>query len=415
MTIYTSKTNLLPVQKGAAAAGGGTFVSTLLANVLAIENTYARIQIEVYLSEAIASVLTNAAAFLGECVILNKAGVVTFAPAIATSSNPVNSNTAGFALTSRPIASDAAFNTATAVLTIDGGGNLLCTVTNNNGGGIAADVTIVARITLLSVLSGILVDTWQDQSGAGDPNRDFTQSNTQRPTWVGSDPRLNGQPSVQFARNPPPTLSTRMTQVGAPSNAPIVQPYTIIMVGYDNASLLQAPWLGDSTQNNWYLSSTTALPSCPPPVFGSSIGPVTGFANLGTLVTDTQQSVIYMAEFNDPSSSTIRINSDAALPLQWNGSLGADGFTLGGNLPDVLSLGWAIGTGQNLTGAIGEIIIFGGLLSNADREGIETYLQNRYNLAVAGLPVVAPILPTAVLSAPLQAWFRADLGIVPTP
>jgi len=122
-----------------------------------------------------------------------------------------------------------------------------------------------------------------------------------------------------------------------------------------------------------------------------------------------------MAEFNDPSSSTIRINSDAALPLQWNGSLGADGFTLGGNLPDVLSLGWAIGTGQNLTGAIGEIIIFGGLLSNADREGIETYLQNRYNLAVAGLPVVAPILPTAVLSAPLQAWFRADLGIVPTP
>ena len=410
MSLYALTSGPLPVQRGAAAPGGGTFVATLIANVPATENTLARIQCEIYLSEAIASVLTNAAAFICEGVIANKEGVVTFLPAIATSANPVNSNTAGFALTSRPIASDVAFATATAVLTVDAGGNLLCTVTNNNGGGIPADVTIVTRQSFLSAISGSLVTTWQDQSGAGDPNRDFTQpAVAQRPLWIGSDPKLNGQPSLQFTR----VGERRMAQAGAPSNAPIVQPYTMIIVGYDDASPIQQPWVGNSLTNDWYMSSFNSVVA--PPNFGSSIGPPIAFANLATDLTDTGQVVIFMTEFNDPASSTIRINSDAPLATQANGTIGAPGFTNGGNLPNLLSLGFAPGTAQNLNGNIAEYMVFDGILSNADREGVETYLQTRYNIPVAGLPVVAPILPTAVSSAVLQCWFRADLGIVPTP
>jgi hypothetical protein len=384
-------------------------VATLITNALAVQNTLARVQVEVYLSESAGGgVLTNAAAYLCECVILNKAGTVTFPTAIATSSNPVNSATVGFELTHRPEASDAAFASATVVLTIDASGNLLCTVTNNNGAGIAADVTVIAQQSLLSVASGVLVREWLDQSGAGDANRNMIQSLVaHRPILIGSDPLLNGQPSLRFDR----ATERFLAQAGAPSDAPVAQPYTVIIVGYDDAATAQQPWMGNSATNDWYMSSFNSV-SSPPPVFGSSIGPVSAFANLGTLLGDTGQSIIYMSEFNDPSSSTIRVNSYAPLSTQDNGSIGAPGFTNGGNLPDVLSLAFASGTTQNLNGALGEVIVFGGLLSTPDLQGLLNYLQTRYALAVAGLPSVSPILPTAVGSAPLQCWFRADLGIV---
>jgi hypothetical protein len=138
----------LPVQRGSAAAGGGTFVATIVTSLAPYTNRVVRIRFEIYLSDNIGGPLANGAAYLCEAVVANKNGVVTFLTAIATSSNPVDSDTVGFELTSRPVASDAAFNTATAHLTIDGGNDLLCTVTNNNGGGIAADVIIVPTVTV---------------------------------------------------------------------------------------------------------------------------------------------------------------------------------------------------------------------------------------------------------------------------
>jgi len=413
MASYALMGGPLPVQKGSATAGGGTFVATLITNALAVQNTLARVLVEVYLSESEGGgVLTNAAAYLCECVILNKAGTVTFPTAIATSSNPVNSATVGFELTHRPEASDAAFATATVVLTIDASGNLLCTVTNNNGAGIAADVTVIAKQSFLSVASGVLVREWLDQSGAGDANRDMTQpAIANRPTLIGSDPLLNGQSSVLFTRTVSTSTRTRLLQRGVPSDSPIVQPYTIIIVGYDDAATVQQPWMGNSATNDWYMSSFNSM-SSPPPVFGSSIGPVIAFANLGTLLGDTGQSIIFMSEFNDPSSSTIRVNSYAPLSTQDNGSIGAPGFTNGGNLPDILSMAYTPGTGQNWNGACAEAMVFGGLLSTPDLQGLLNYLQTRYALAVTGLPSVSPILPTAIGSAPLQCWFRADLGIV---
>ena len=79
-------------------------------------------------------------------LVANKNGTVTLLTAIATSSNPINSNTAGFLLTSRVQASDAAFNTATCVISINGLNQTEITVTNNNGGGINADVTVLPYV-----------------------------------------------------------------------------------------------------------------------------------------------------------------------------------------------------------------------------------------------------------------------------
>jgi hypothetical protein len=137
----------LPVQRGTAAAGGGTVVATILTSAAPFTNRIARVRFEVYLSNDAGGPLADGAAYLCEAVIANKAGVVIFLTNIATSSNPVNSNTAGFELTSRPVASDAAFNTSTALLTISAN-NLLCTVTNNNSGAVAADITVVPTVTI---------------------------------------------------------------------------------------------------------------------------------------------------------------------------------------------------------------------------------------------------------------------------
>lgn len=137
----------LPTAKGTAAAGGGTFVATIPVSAIPYTNRIVRIRFEIYLSNNALGPLADGAGWIAECLVANKAGVTAFLTAIATSSNPVNSNTVGFALTSRPVASDAAFNAATALLTI-AGNNVVCTVTNNNGGGVSADVTIVPYATV---------------------------------------------------------------------------------------------------------------------------------------------------------------------------------------------------------------------------------------------------------------------------
>ena len=138
----------LPVQRGVAAAGGGTFLAILFTSVVPFLNRITRIRFEIYLSNDSAGPLGDGAAYLCECVIANKNGIVTFLTAIVTSSNPVNSNTVGFELTSRPVASDANFNTATAVLSINGANDVVCTVTNNNSGAETADVTVVPWVTI---------------------------------------------------------------------------------------------------------------------------------------------------------------------------------------------------------------------------------------------------------------------------
>lgn len=119
-------------------ATAGTTTQTITTSAAPFTDCMVRLKFTAYLSVPSASHLSSSACVLAECVVNNKNNVVTFATAIATSANPMNSNTAGGELTSRPQTSDA--GTSTLVLTISGN-NVVATFTNNSGS--TGNVTIV--------------------------------------------------------------------------------------------------------------------------------------------------------------------------------------------------------------------------------------------------------------------------------
>lgn len=139
---YTRET---VVYQGSATSGGGTFVATLTTSAAPYTDQVLRIWGRAYLTAASASHQTNACAIVAEYVVQNKNNTVTAVTALSTSSNPTNSNTAGFNLTSRPETADTVMNTSTAVFTISSS-NVLLTVTNNGSGSVAANVTVVLDI-----------------------------------------------------------------------------------------------------------------------------------------------------------------------------------------------------------------------------------------------------------------------------
>lgn len=149
MTITAALQGPLPIQKqSGVAAGGGTFAATIATNLAPFTNRVFRLRFTVFLSEASGGVEANAAALVAEGVYVNKGGTVTALTALAGSTNPINSNTAG-GLAARPEATDAAMNLATAVLTIVGN-NVTCTVTNNAGAGsVIADIAVMPYVEMI--------------------------------------------------------------------------------------------------------------------------------------------------------------------------------------------------------------------------------------------------------------------------
>lgn len=130
------------VFQGTAASGGGTFVATLDTSTTPFTDQVVRIQASVYLTQASASHLANAAALIAEYVVENQNNTVTAVAAIAASANPDNS---GGLVGSRVEVADTAMNTSTANWTIASNKATL-TVTNNGTGSVNANVTVVMQI-----------------------------------------------------------------------------------------------------------------------------------------------------------------------------------------------------------------------------------------------------------------------------
>ena len=123
-------------------ANGGTYVVTLDTSIAPYTDTCIRLIAEVEITAASAAHLSVSCGLpLVEFVVENKNGTVTSVSAIATSSNPINSNTAGFANTSRAAVSES--GTSTAVWTIVSNKATL-TVTNNIG--VTANVSVMLKI-----------------------------------------------------------------------------------------------------------------------------------------------------------------------------------------------------------------------------------------------------------------------------
>lgn len=280
------------------------------------------------------------------------------------------------------------------------------------------DPTQVENDVLLWVRSDLgitlhQVSVWADQSGASDPNRNWVAS-VQRPTLITASPAFNNQPVINLDVAGPNQL---MTQAGLWNDAPIDSPFTMIVVGKDDAQIgadKHRPWIGDANVNQWYQATfpNTSISSVTP-AFGSSTG-VTGVSDvtMNSTTFDTGAPVIFMSEFND-NSSTIRINEDIAEATQDWGTVAAPGKT-GITTLGQLALGWAFGTGVSLQGQIAEVIVIFGLLTTAHRRGLLAYLQQRYAISVANLPEgITPLSPADLktLGVNVGLWTRADMGI----
>jgi len=147
---------------------------------------------------------------------------------------------------------------------------------------------------------------------------------------------------------------------GTWSNAPITQPYTMIVVGSDSGSGTNV-FLGDYNGDNWYLTG-----------YGGFYGASVGATLLGTTPDSTSLKVI-MIEANDPNS-TIRVND---LTAEVTGSAGF------GNLPQFQVGGADLGGAGPLLGDIFEVIVYRGLLSSTNRSAlIKGYLASRYGITV---------------------------------
>jgi hypothetical protein len=119
---------------GSATSGGGTMVVNFPTNGPPYNDHVVRWRFAVYSTSGTGGHLGSGAAFLAECVTFSKNGTVTFGTAISTSSNPINSNTTGFELTSRVECADTSLGTSTVVITI--ATNILTiTITNNGSSG----------------------------------------------------------------------------------------------------------------------------------------------------------------------------------------------------------------------------------------------------------------------------------------
>lgn len=133
------------VFQGTATASGGTYVVTLLTDAAPYTDQVIRLTARVYITYPVTAHLDSAAALIAEYVVENKNNTTTAAVPITTSANPVNSDTLGFFLTSRPETADTVVNTSTAQWAMSGSQAAL-TVTNNGSGSVAVDVTVVLEI-----------------------------------------------------------------------------------------------------------------------------------------------------------------------------------------------------------------------------------------------------------------------------
>jgi hypothetical protein len=135
------------VRKINIAGGGATGTVDFVLTGVPYENKLIALFAKVIATDA--PILTKAARLFAEIVVTNKGATVAALTAKTNSSNPINSNTAGFLNTSRVQACDTAFDTATAVWTVVSATTARLTITNNgSSGSTTADFLVVVEIEI---------------------------------------------------------------------------------------------------------------------------------------------------------------------------------------------------------------------------------------------------------------------------
>lgn len=201
--------------------------------------------------------------------------------------------------------------------------NLALTIASFAGAGASSTIPITANLLAwwrsdlgVTTASG-LVSQWNDSSGSGDSNRNFTQgTSADRPTYNTADSNYNGRPSISASATGP-WLATGSWSTGA-----IAQPFSIVVFGNvlaaDEASLSNPFTDGIGASNRAVLYTIPGTPPTPRIFAGNEQDAATSYP--------VASPAAFAAVFNG-SSSALYVNTSGNGNVLSAGSSGAESLT----------------------------------------------------------------------------------------
>jgi hypothetical protein len=229
---------------------------------------------------------------------------------------------------------------------------------------------------IAGLANGDLVSLWQDSSGNG-----FNGSNTgsNRPTYVTD--AINGLPAVRFA----PANNTALLIGGGLS---IGDNCTVFFVCRSNSDTVRATLLGQDNAANAVQFEINASPALLEAIIP---GVYTAQAQADTC----QKWFIYEYARNgaSPANNAFYKNGSWVPPML----TAANAYSGQGQKV----LGRRFNANQHWDGDIAEVIIYTRTLSEAERQGVEKYLKDKYAISVA-----RSMEPNALPG--LSLWLKAD-------
>jgi len=197
---------------------------------------------------------------------------------------------------------------------------------------------------------GGAVDLWADQSGNGNDAIQVTAAD--QPLLA--DAQLNGKPVVRFDGNNDGLYNTSNFVYDQPNTLFVVWKNTVVSNSYYNIV-----FDGKNSRNALYTYYNSLYYWAPP---GSGI----------------EASYSKPTPFSD-FINTSCIYNGANSVLYENGILKINGVDIGTASLDGINIGYHSGVGV-FKGDIAEIILYNSALSNTDRQSVENYLNNKYNI-----------------------------------
>jgi hypothetical protein len=211
------------------------------------------------------------------------------------------------------------------------------------------------RMDLGISVSGGVVDSLADQSGAGDTNRNQSASGAARPSYSATNGLYNNRPTITG------DTSKMLSSAGAWSTAPFTAPFSLVIVGHaaslsafvaDGGSNMVWADAAGSGKAEYYVSGNRL----------TATSLVTSAS--GTLITDdgtggASAAKIYVNSFGTPQTTRTTI-ADAS-----------------GTVMDLMRSHSGV---SQLDGTLAEVILWSGILTPTDASNLVTYLNGLYAL-----------------------------------
>ncbi len=224
----------------------------------------------------------------------------------------------------------------------------------------ATNLKMWLRADLNVTSLGSAVSNWGDVSGSYNDATQTTSGN--QPTVVSNV--INGKPVIRFNGTTSKMSLPTSTDLGIRSN-----PYEIFVVGKSSSGNVQFLFAGGATEQFEYHLNGVGARFIPTTATYLDLGASGNYANGNAHVFSARAS---------GSGGAVRVD-------------GMDGGTSSSNILSASSANLLLGVRSDNTyffnGDIAEVILYNAILSTTDRNTVEQYLANRYNITSGALPV----------------------------